>query len=316
MSSETAPTLFTRPPAKVNLTLEVGPRREDGYHELRTVMLRLGLADRLTARLADEGRVDHLAVVGSVDCPVKNNLVLRAMGVLRERLPDGLPFLELGLEKRIPLGRGLGGGSSDAAATVDLAMGCWGTDLSDDERLAAAGRIGSDVYFFSRGVPAALVEGRGEHVAVLPDIDGGAGVLLALPAYPLGTAEVYARHDEMRPPGTADGVSTALADALRSGIDGRTLVDWAPRLRDSNDLWPAAVGLRPELSELRDTLERATDRPWLMSGSGSTLFAIYASAGEAAEAGDALAMDIENDSAGITLVADDLVSPDPAWRYP
>jgi 4-diphosphocytidyl-2-C-methyl-D-erythritol kinase len=314
--ADPTPTLFTRPPAKVNLTLEVGPRREDGYHDLRTVMLRLGLADRLTARLADEGKVDRLAVVGFVECPVEGNLVLRAMDVLRERLPDGLPVLEFGLEKRIPLGRGLGGGSSDAAATMDLAMGCWGTELSDGERLAAAGRIGSDVFFFARGVPSALVEGRGEHVAPMPEIAGGAGVLLALPPYELNTGEAYARHDEMGSAAAERGVTTELVDALASGLDGAALAEWAPRLRDANDLWPAAVAARPELSVLRDTLERLTGRPWLMSGSGSTLFALYASAGDAAEAGDSLAAELETDTAGLTLVADDLLSPDPAWRYP
>ncbi|HUG47889.1 MAG TPA: 4-(cytidine 5'-diphospho)-2-C-methyl-D-erythritol kinase, partial [Candidatus Limnocylindria bacterium] len=145
-------TFSARPPAKVNLTLEVGPPADDGFHPLRSIFLRIGLSDGLTVRQAD-GERERLSVGGPVACPVDGNLVLRAVALLRQRAGLPLPALEMELEKHIPLAAGLAGGSSNAAAALELAAACWGLGLSAEMRLELASILGSDVPFFMTGAP-------------------------------------------------------------------------------------------------------------------------------------------------------------------
>ena len=295
------------PPAKLNLTLAVGPRGADGYHPLRSVFLRIGLFDELAAeQSAPEAGADSLLVTGLPGCPVDDNLVLRAFAALRSATGLALPPLAARLEKNIPLTAGLGGGSSDAAAALDLAAGCWGVGLAPAERQRLAIGLGSDVPFFSAGAPAALVEGRGEVVTPLPGVSVGVGVLLAVGAAPLSTGAVYARHDELATAATDAGRSTGdLAAALRNGLGAPALVDRLGDLRDANDLWPAAADLRPGLAATRATIESETGRPWLLTGSGPTLFTLYPSVEEARAAGRRLADRISAVGLAASLIATD-----------
>jgi 4-diphosphocytidyl-2-C-methyl-D-erythritol kinase len=303
-----------RPMAKVNLTLEVSGRRADGYHDLRSVFLRIGLADSLQVTAGWVGESDELLVSGLPGCPIQGNLVLRAFELLRETVEPRLPALRAELDKQIPLGAGLGGGSSDGAAAIELAAAAWGIGLAAGEAAELARSLGSDVPFFATTAPVALVEGRGEVVTPLPAVAGGAGVLLAISGTELSTARVFARHDELATSGHAAGVSQRLADALGAGTTGADLVELSGELADGNDLWSAAADLLPQLVERRAQLERATGRRWLMSGSGSTLFAIYASPGEAIEAGRRLAAGRTEAPTDVMLLATDLANPDDAWR--
>ncbi len=154
-------------PAKLNLSLAVIGRRPDGFHELHSVMVPLGLADRLSLATA-AGPTDTLHVAGFAAGPVADNLVLRAIAATREAVGAGWagpagppPALAARLEKRIPVAAGLAGGSSDAAAALDGALEAWGASLTIHERLRVATRLGSDVPFFLAG-GTALVEGRGD----------------------------------------------------------------------------------------------------------------------------------------------------------
>ena len=309
--------IVARPMAKLNLTLEVGRREADGLHSLRSVFLRVGLSDRLVVRPGAAAAQDSLKVAGPVAAPAEGNLVLRAAALLRERTGEHLPGLAFALEKYIPIGAGLGGGSSDAAAALALAEACWGMGLSPAVRLELALALGSDVPFFASDAPAALVEGRGERIATLPAVHGRTGVLIASTGVSLGTKAVFARHDELagdEPP--AGGVSDELAAAFRHGLDAPALVAWLPRLREANHLWAAASALEPSLVLLRAALEERTARPWPLTGSGSALFTLYASADEAAAAARDLVARMETDFRGLTVIATDLAGPDPLWRYP
>jgi 4-diphosphocytidyl-2-C-methyl-D-erythritol kinase len=295
-----------RPPAKVNLTLEVLGRRPDGYHDLRSIFLRVGLADRLTMAPSSGDR-DRLTVTGLAGAPAtRDNLALRALDALRAHAGIDFPPLDVTLDKQIPAAAGLGGGSSDAASALKLAQACWGIGLSTGEEMKLAAELGSDVPFFTIGAAAAIVEGRGEHVAPLIDVQD-VGVLLVTPGIELSTARVFDRFDEI---GEVREVFHSPA------IDLDNLVLEVTRLTQDNHLWVAAASLEPSLHELRWDLEEATRRPWLLSGSGPTLFAIYPSVSEAAESGQALVASRlpSLDSALINAV--DLVGPDPAWRYP
>lgn len=280
-----------RAPAKVNLGLAITGRRPDGYHELRSVFLRIGLSDRLEATVAKGAAADRLTVIGDDDCPVDGNIVLRALRLLRESVPAGaeLPALELHLEKRVPTAAGLGGGSSDGAAALGLAANLWSIDLADHERNRLAALLGADVPFFAGSHPAALVTGVGNHLEPLPPVAGELCVLLVTPVERLSTAEVFAAFDRLGASSSSGYVVDELALTFQRGLDAPGLAAFADRLHDANDLWPAAVSLQPSLEGLRSELERALDRPFLLTGSGSTLFALYPSLQEAKEAGQRLA---------------------------
>jgi len=114
----------------------------------------------------------------------------------------------------------------------------------------------------------------------------------------------------------SESVTRDLARALRDGTSSETVVAWAVRLRDANDLWAAAASLAPGLAALREHLEAETGRPWLLSGSGSTLFALYPSPAEAAVEGRLLVSAESELLEGAMINAVDLVGPDPAWRFP
>lgn len=295
--------MHANPRAKINLTLAVGPRGADGYHSIESLILRVGLSDELVVAFAESG-ADTLSVTGLPGCPVDGNLVLRALGAVRRRLGHEMPPLVANLDKRIPMAAGLGGGSSDAAAAIEAAEVMWGVGLAPDVRAQIELELGADVPFFARGGDAALVTGRGESVERLSAPASDMGVLLVTPPFGLSTAQVFARFDELDPPRRAS--STDLATALRNPA----------ALRDANDLWPAAASLEPRLGQIRDELERLTRGPWMMSGSGSTLFALYPSVDLATADGRQLVAAESESLAGAMIHAVDLVGPDPAWRFP
>ena len=296
-------------PAKVNLGLAITGRREDGYHRLRSVFLRLALHDHLEVRTAADSRgQDELVIEGDPGLSVHDNLVLRAAACLRaaqdlraaeDRRGSAdrpLPALRFRLDKHIPAAAGLAGGSSDAAAALALAAEAWGLSPDRDALLEVAGRLGADVPFFAAAHGAALVSGVGEVIEPLPQPWPPPGVLLFTAAERLSTAAVFAEFDRgaALPRGDAAGSAAMverLAVALRGGLDGAALADLADELRDANDLWPAAARLSPGLTPAREALESRLDRAVLLTGSGPTLLAVYPSL----EAATSAASEIERD---------------------
>ena len=291
--------------AKVNLALGVVGRRPDGYHDLVSVFVRLDLADRLTVVSTEGDSDDRLVVTGGpIDYrPGPEDLVLRALALLRAARAPAAPGLVVRLEKHVPLAAGLGGGSADAAATLDLAARAWGVNLAPAERRSLAAQLGSDVPFLAADVDAALVTGRGEQVTALPGPRGPAGIVLATVGAGISTRDVFAALAPTMRSSAAAGAGSAprhaaaadrardLAARLAAGCTPAALAETAAMLRDANDLWPAAVGLRPDLAEVRDRLEARLGRPVLLSGSGPTLFALYASVAAAEVAATALRAD-------------------------
>ena len=280
-------------PAKLNLTLAVTGRREDGFHALHSVMVPLELADRLaiTPAFAPGDRL-HVTGPGVPDLgPSEGNLVMRAIGVARAAcrargvdLP--LPALAARLDKRIPVAAGLGGGSSDAAAAMDAALEAWGVGdaLPPADRGTIAAGLGSDVPFFLAG-GWALVEGRGERVAALPPPRGPApAVLLVTPGVGVSTAAVYAAYvgGIRMPSGTALASSRHLAGELAGGMTVATFSDRGGIMAVANDLAAATAARVPGLVPFRRALARLVARPVAQSGSGPTLWVLYPSI-EAAE---------------------------------
>ena len=299
-------------PAKLNLTLAIVGRRDDGYHAIHSVMVPLELADRLSLAPAFAPG-DRLHVAGAllVDDlgPPDRNLVVRAIGVARAAcravgIDTPLPALAVRLEKRIPIAAGLGGGSSDGAAALDGALAAWGVAdaLAPADRATAAASLGSDVPFFLAG-GWAFVEGRGELVTPLPAPRGPApGVLLVTPRLAVSTAAVFAAHaGGARPaPGPALASSRHLAGELAAGMSAAKLAERAGILAVANDLALATAALVPPLVPFRRALGRLLGRPVGQSGSGPTLWVLYPSL-VAAEAAASRVRD--------AVAAGDLVAP-------
>jgi 4-diphosphocytidyl-2-C-methyl-D-erythritol kinase len=282
-------------PAKINLTLAVVGRRGDGFHDLHSVVVPLALADRLSVAPRPAGD-DSLHITG-FDPGRANNLVLKAIAATRSAARRGWPGapatpppLAARLEKRIPVAAGLGGGSSDAAATIDAALEAWSATLSSQERLAIAESIGSDVPLFLSPGPA-LLEGRGERVTPLHGVRRRAGeqdpgVLLVTPPLAVRTADVFAAWSAgaMAEPGVARRASEHFASEFGSGLGVAQLIERAAVLASANDLAAAAAVVVPQLVPFRRAVMRLLGRPVGLSGSGPTLWVLYPSLEDAEQA--------------------------------
>jgi 4-diphosphocytidyl-2-C-methyl-D-erythritol kinase len=280
--------LSAKAPAKVNLALAITGRREDGYHLLRSVFVGLALHDILEVEVDPSVRRDALRIDGPMRVS-DDDLVLRAASRLRAAIDPSLPALRFRLLKRIPIAAGLGGGSSDAAAALDLALEAWGVRHHAPGRLEVALRLGADVPFFAAGHEASLVEGIGEDLERLPAPSPPAGLLLITPAQRLSTAEVFAELDRLpTAPSAATERVDDVATLLRAEVDGGALAAAAARLPEANDLWAPASRLSAQLAPAREAATELLGRAVMLSGSGPTLFAVYPSEAEATQAAVAL----------------------------
>ncbi len=245
-------------PAKLNLSLDLGPARPDGYHEIRSVMQAVSLGDRLHVVPARDLRVENPSVPAG-------DLVLRAAEVFRAA--TGVrPAVAVTVQKRIPIGAGLGGGSSDAACMLRALRDLLLPDLPTARLLEMARQIGSDVPFFLGLGPRALAVGRGEILTPLPPGPPRFAVI-AWPGAGLGTREVYAASG----PGTGDATEQVLAGAEQA----------------RNDLAPAALRLCEPLREMVERAQREGVRLHV-TGSGSAAFALYADGRAARDAFEVL----------------------------
>jgi 4-diphosphocytidyl-2-C-methyl-D-erythritol kinase len=260
--------------AKVNLGLEVLGRRADGYHELRSLMWAIELADRVTLEARGTGIALECA---AADVPrTSDNLAWRAAELVR-RETGATAGLRIRIDKRIPVAAGLGGGSTDAAAVL-AGLGCLQDRRLDARRRGSlAVALGMDVPFFLGRSPA-LAQGRGEELRPVA-ASGDLSLVLVNPGFPLATREVYAR---VEPGDYGDGRRVdALVTALRRGAA-------AIAATVTNGLERAAGRLWPGLGEVKAALLEAGCLAALMSGSGPTVVGIAPSRGAALRVRDRL----------------------------
>jgi len=247
--------------AKVNLALEVLGRRPDGYHEIVSVMQTVDLHD--TVAVAPAAALTFTCSDPALAGP--DNLALRAAVALRQSAAPGRGAA-IDLDKRVPVAAGLGGGSSDAAATLLALDRLWELHLSAPRLNELAATLGADVPFFLHG-GTALVGGRGERIEPLPAAPERWLVLVRPPdSVPGKTALLYGR---LTPADYGDGSATrAAAEALRRGEfpADEVLVNTFARVAD---------GAFPGLAAARADLEAAAGRPAHLSGAGPTLFAVF-----------------------------------------
>lgn len=250
-------------PAKINLTLRVGPRRSDGFHEVESLVARIDLCDTVSVAAREDARLTLACDDPSVPSN-EDNLALRAARGLAQAARVRRPAAHIALRKRIPAGAGLGGGSSNAATTLMLLNQLWKTRLPAAELMKIGARIGADVPLFFHS-PLCVVRGRGEQVEDLQRTLIGY-VALVLPPIHCPTRDVYAAWDRLddRP------ARPSASDVLQRADSARTLM---PHL--FNDLEPAALNVRPELAPVATALQGFSEGAARLTGSGAAFFHLF-----------------------------------------
>lgn len=282
MSTTAAPTdeVTVSAHAKLNLFLRVHAPRSDGYHELESLILPLSLADRMTFRRLPgaPGVQLHVATEHGGDLSAgPDNLVAVAAQALSDACLPG-DGVEIELVKRIPLAAGMGGGSADAAATLRVLADLWQCGASEEELLAVAATIGSDVPPLLMGGPV-MVRGRGEIVEPTP-VRGVFHFVVVPAGFPLRTPDAFAWWGKDGGP-VADGDTSTLLAAVRAGD---TVALGSAMF---NDLERPVFARHPELARTRDTLQSLGAVGVVMCGSGPTMAGLFRGA-EAASAAAAV----------------------------
>lgn len=261
-------------PAKINLSLEIKGRREDGFHEIQTLMAPISLADRLTIERVDEKEGIDFSCDDAALPAGEDNLVVRAAKLFRKTTKTS-GGLRISLEKKIPHGAGLGGGSSDAATTLLGLNELFAAQLAQKNLMELAAQLGSDVPFFIVQ-SAAICRGRGEIVSPIK-LSGALRLLLVKPDFGVPTPSAYARWKDSR----------ELPE-----------VDYAPQefsgLHFTNDLERPVFEKFILLAHLKTWLrEQSEVGAALLSGSGSTVFAVLRDGADANQLGERVRLEID-----------------------
>jgi 4-diphosphocytidyl-2-C-methyl-D-erythritol kinase len=256
------PTLFA--PAKINVTLEILSRRSDGFHTLRSVMLPIGLYDRIELRASERS-----SFTASDPALAQGNLVERALSAAGVRTAYAVD-----LHKEIPVGGGLGGGSSDAAAVLRAAMEGSLGELDERDWLEIARSLGSDIPFFLAGT-GALVEGTGERVTALGSLPRW-WTIVGRPHATVATADAYRLLDSRRATNGEPETRPRSSSASLAAVDAIQRTDLsaleASLVNDFQDLVLAAY---PQVAQAHAALRAAGAAHVMLSGSGSCVFALF-----------------------------------------
>lgn len=243
---------------KINLGLNVLRKREDGYHDLETVMLPVkGLYDVLDVEAIDSG-VEFTGVGIEVDCPEDKNLCVRAVRLMQSRYAIG--GVAVRLDKRVPFGAGLGGGSSDATAVIMAINEIYALGLDRPTLASLAAELGSDTPFFVYNRPM-LCEGRGEIMSEVEVDLRGLWLVVVKPPFGVSTGEAYS------------GVKPRIPDYRLTSLIDKPIEQWQGSV--VNDFEPHILLAHPTIATLKEELLRSGALYASMSGSGSALFALY-----------------------------------------
>jgi 4-diphosphocytidyl-2-C-methyl-D-erythritol kinase len=249
-------------PAKINLSLDVLSKRQDGYHEVEMVMTTVDLADRIELTPLEENKIMIESSGGFVPLDGRN-LAYQAALLLKDEfhIKEGV---HIHISKHIPVAAGLAGGSSDAAAALKGLNEMWGLNLSLDELAERGAKIGSDVSFCVYG-GTALATGRGEFIQLL-NPPPSCWVLLAKPPIGVSTAEVYRnlKLDNLEHPDT-EGMINAIKEKDFASVCSRL----------GNVLESVTLELYPEVKQIKEQMIRLGADGVLMSGSGPTVFGLF-----------------------------------------
>ncbi|MCU0565138.1 MAG: 4-(cytidine 5'-diphospho)-2-C-methyl-D-erythritol kinase [Oculatellaceae cyanobacterium Prado106] len=267
-------------PAKINLYLEIIGDRPDGYHELAMILQSIDLADRI--HLRSNGTEAIRVQCDDPQVPVDaSNLAHKAAAVMKEAFPEAFRRyggVDIMIYKRIPMGAGLAGGSTNAAAVLVGLDLMWNLGLTQGEIQELGGRIGSDVPFCVAG-GTAIATGRGEKLSPLPSLEGLYAVLAKYQSLPVSTVWAYKSYREhFQSTYVSDDESLigrrqrVHAGAMVSAILHQDGAKIGQQLH--NDLEKVVLPAYPLVAELREKLAQLDTLGVMMSGSGSTVFAL------------------------------------------
>lgn len=287
-------------PAKINLWLKITGRRDDGYHLLESGFAPIDLFDEITiepARTADKVRFQ---TAGGANTHIDKDTVTKVLGLFRQ-VVGGSPFLEVTVKKNIPVGAGLGGGSSDAGTLLRFLQEEYGDPKSGAKLSEIALSVGADVPFFLQSKPA-LVKGVGDVLTPLRMEE--MAILLVKPPFSVATKEAYAWFDSQQsrlthpyPDVTSNDTFGVSYGAPTYGFEPSKARLSAPKIAEvmHNDLEEAVEARHPEISAVKKALRKWGALGSLMSGSGSSVFGVFKTKGEAQLAWDKLQHDFSSD---------------------
>lgn len=263
--------------AKLNISLDVTGKREDGYHDMVMVMQTVSLCDDIRIRLGGSGTVRASSNLHFIPGD-ERNLAVRAAACYLEAVGDGGRGVQINIRKNIPVGAGMAGGSSDAAAVLRSMNTLYGHKLSVEQLEGLAGRIGSDVAFCVAG-GTALAQGRGEQLTALPPIPD-CFFVICKPEFSISTPELFKKLDSVilrRHPDTA-----GLLHALEQGNLGQLSRRMYNVFEDVDDRRMRTVG------EIKSRLLDYGALGAVMTGTGSAVFGVFSEEGAAKAAAGAL----------------------------
>lgn len=244
---------------KINLGLDVLRRRDDGYHDLSTIMLPVkGLYDVVDVERRDDNKITFRGVGLTVDCADEDNICVKAAKLMQERY--GIAGVDITLDKRVPFGAGLGGGSADGTAVIMASNDIFSLDLTEEELIARAAELGSDTAFFVRNTPQ-LCEGRGEQMTAIDVNLDGMWMVIIKPNESVSTREAYA------------GVKPAIPELPLTQRIKRPIAEWQGLIK--NDFEPSVFAAHPAIESAKEQLLQAGAIYASMSGSGSALFGLF-----------------------------------------
>jgi 4-diphosphocytidyl-2-C-methyl-D-erythritol kinase len=248
------------PKAKINIGLRITGKRDDGYHDLQTIFYPVQLSDALEFVIKnDQTGPDILTSSGlEVNCETNNNLIIKALHLLRSKY--AIPYLLLHLHKKIPLGAGLGGGSSDAAFLLKGLNRYFNLDIASEELKEISLAVGSDCPFFIDCIPS-YAEGRGEKLTEVKPLPGGLQLVLVNPGINISTREAYSGCIPYKSiSGPADHYELDISE-------------WKGIM--VNDFERTVFNKHPGIAAIKESLYDMGAVYSSMSGSGSSLYGIF-----------------------------------------
>ena len=273
--------LVIKSPAKLNLYLRVSKKRLNGYHEIRTLFERINLCDEIRLRLNNSSKINVQCNYPGVPYN-RDNLAFRAAELLKKDFSVS-SGVDITIKKHIPVGSGLGGGSSNAASTLIGLNRLWRLGLRKGELLRYAKKIGSDVPFFILNYSFALGRGRGDTLKPIDGIKKKLWHILVVPDIEISTQEIYRKWDKYRAylkkikrlPVRLNDEINVLVKAIKN-IDTKILGE-----KFSNDLEYLTARTTNRIGQIKKSIKRAGVKVISMSGSGPAIFGILTSRKEA-----------------------------------
>lgn len=256
--------------AKINIGLDIGTRKPDGYHPIASIFQSVGLCDTIILRTTD--MENELSIIGTFDCPPLNTTIAKAVAAIRKK-SGILKGLHIEVTKRIPVMAGMGGGSADAAATLIAFDRLFDLHLNRDELVAISGKIGADVPFFLFG-GAAIVTGIGEVIQPIKTRTDF-GLLVIEPGFGVSTPDAYAELDKYRQ-GRLDIAPVPTVGKWESEYWG-AISSWSFK----NSFEPILESEHPSYALLRRQLSASGAAFVSITGSGACMFGVYDSIAKA-----------------------------------